>query len=111
MEVGFVSNLLPIINLKAINQFIHTEHFKMGGIYTVRDLLRPGDWLAKVDLKKCIFCNTNLHTTQKLPNTLVSGEDIPFHVSTIHPVDLYKDTETCSGPTMQDGYEASSLHQ
>ena len=41
----------PVINLKALNSCVHTEHFKMAGIYTVRDLVSPDDWLAKVDLK------------------------------------------------------------
>ena len=59
-ETGFYSNifLVPkksggqrLINLKALNQFIHPEHFKMEGIHTLRDLMRPGDWLGKMDLK------------------------------------------------------------
>ena len=40
-----------VINLKALNQFVYPEHFKMEGIHTLRDLLRPGDWLGKIDLK------------------------------------------------------------
>ena len=31
----------PVINLK-------TEHIKMEGIHTLRDLVNPEDWLAKV---------------------------------------------------------------
>ena len=38
---------------KMLNGFIHTEHFKMEGIYVLKDLL--GDWMAKVDLKGHIF--------------------------------------------------------
>ena len=41
----------PVINLKALNHFGHPEHFKMEGIHTLRDLLRAGDWLAKIDPK------------------------------------------------------------
>ena len=51
---GFYSNLFlvpkkdggqrPVINLKALNSFIQTEHFKMD---TLRDLVNPEDWLAK----------------------------------------------------------------
>ena len=44
-----------MINLKALNSFVHTEHFKMEGIHTLRDLVNPEDWLAKVDLKDAYF--------------------------------------------------------
>jgi hypothetical protein len=33
----------PVINLKSLNKFVHTEHFKMEGIHVLRDLLRAGD--------------------------------------------------------------------
>ena len=42
----------PVINLKAFNDFINPEHFKMEGI---KDLLEPKDWLTKVDLKGAYF--------------------------------------------------------
>ena len=41
----------PVINLKALNQFVRPQHFKMESIQMLKDLFRPGDWLAKVDLK------------------------------------------------------------
>ena len=61
---GFYSNLFlvpkeggqrPVINLKALNSFVHTEHFKMEGIHTLRDLVNPEDRLAKVHLKDAYF--------------------------------------------------------
>ena len=62
---GFYSNLFlvpkkdggqrPVINLKALNNFVQTEHFKMEGIHTLRDIVNPEDWLAKVDLKDAYF--------------------------------------------------------
>ena len=61
----FVSNLFlvpkrdgssrPVINLKDLNAFLCYDHFKMEGIHLLRDLLRPGDWLGKVDLKDAYF--------------------------------------------------------
>ena len=64
-ETGFYSNLFlvpkkdgstrPVINLRALNQFVPTEHFKMEGIQMLRDLLRQGDWLTKLDLKDAYF--------------------------------------------------------
>lgn len=65
LQLGFYLNLFlvpkkdggqhPVINLKALNRFVQKEHFKMEGIHTVKDLLRQGDWLAKVDLKDAFF--------------------------------------------------------
>ena len=62
---GFVSTLFLVpkkdggqrlvINLKSLNGFVHTDHFKMEGIHVLRDLLRAGDWMAKVDLKDAYF--------------------------------------------------------
>ena len=45
----------PVVNLKRLNSFVKTEHFKMEGIHMLKDLLRPGDWMAKVDLKDAYF--------------------------------------------------------
>ena len=42
----------PVIKLNMLNEHVHTEHFKMEGIHlSVKDLLKKGDWMAKVDLK------------------------------------------------------------
>ena len=45
----------PVINLKSLNRFVHTEHFKMEGIHVLRDLLRAGGWMGKIDLKDAHF--------------------------------------------------------
>lgn len=58
---GFVSGIFlipkksgdyrPIINLKSLNKFVLYHHFKMEGLQTVKQTIRRGDWLAKIDLK------------------------------------------------------------
>ncbi len=45
----------PVINLKVLNQYVQTYHFKMEGLQALKDLIKPGDWLAKVDLKDAYF--------------------------------------------------------
>ena len=45
----------PVMNLKPLNRFVHTEHFKMEGIHVLKDLLKAGDWMVKVDLKDAYF--------------------------------------------------------
>ena len=62
---GFVSNVFlvpkkdrgqrPVINLKRLNKYVHTEHFKMEGIHVLKDLLQAGDFMVKVDLKDAYF--------------------------------------------------------
>ena len=41
----------PVINLKALNQFVQVEHFKMEGLHLLPDLLQRRDWMIKMDLK------------------------------------------------------------
>ena len=58
---GFYSNVFvvpkrdggwrPIINLQKLNNYIHCPHFKMENIFSLRDISKKGDWLAKIDLK------------------------------------------------------------
>ena len=45
----------PVINLKALNKFAVEEHFKMEGFHMTKDLVKPEDWLAKIDLKDAYF--------------------------------------------------------
>ena len=47
--------LRPIINLKKLNEFIPHHHFKMEGIHMLKDLLKQGDFMAKIDLKDAYF--------------------------------------------------------
>lgn len=62
---GFLSQLFivpkkdggmrPIVNLKQLNSFVETVHFKMESIQMVKDILKQGDWMTKVDLKDAYF--------------------------------------------------------
>ena len=54
----------PIINLKALNRFIPHVHFKMEGIQSLRELILPGDFMIKLDLKDAYF-SIPIHTTQQ----------------------------------------------
>ena len=63
--LGFYSSLFlvpkkdggmrPVINLRGLNTYIPPHHFKMEGLHTLRDLLKEGDWMTKVDLKDAYF--------------------------------------------------------
>ena len=45
----------PVINLKDLNAYVPPYHFKMEGLHTLRDILKEGDWMTKVDLKDSYF--------------------------------------------------------
>ncbi|KAI9554999.1 reverse transcriptase [Daphnia sinensis] len=59
-ELGFISSIFtipkksgdfrPVINLKALNNFVVYNHFKMEGLLTVKSIVQANDWLAKKDL-------------------------------------------------------------
>ena len=53
-----------MINLKALNQFLHPQHFKMELVHILKDIIKPGDWLAKVDLKDA-FLTIPIHNTHR----------------------------------------------
>ena len=40
----------PIINLKGLNTYVQTVHFKMEDIHMLKNTLQPGYWMTKVDL-------------------------------------------------------------
>uniref|UniRef100_A0A914VC37 Reverse transcriptase domain-containing protein n=1 Tax=Plectus sambesii TaxID=2011161 RepID=A0A914VC37_9BILA len=45
----------PVVNLKPLNCFLQYEHFKMEGLFMLKDLVRPGDFCAKVDMKDAYY--------------------------------------------------------
>ena len=45
----------PVINLKVLNSFVVTTHFKMEGIQSVKELMVNSDWMTRIDLKDAYF--------------------------------------------------------
>ena len=45
----------PVINLKFLNSFVQPHHFKMEGILVLKDIMKQGNWMTKVDLKDAYF--------------------------------------------------------
>ena len=41
----------PVVNLKALNNFVRSEHFKMEGLHILPDLIQTKDYRIKLDLK------------------------------------------------------------
>ena len=44
-----------VINLRPLNQYLKTQHFKMETMKTVLNLVKKGDWAFSVDLKNAYF--------------------------------------------------------
>ncbi|KHJ94801.1 reverse transcriptase [Oesophagostomum dentatum] len=45
----------PIINLKPLNQFLKVPHFKMEGLHLVPEIVKQGDYCAKIDMTDAYF--------------------------------------------------------
>jgi len=45
----------PVINLKNLNTFTPYIHFKMEGLHPLKEMLKEGDYLCKIDLKDAYF--------------------------------------------------------
>ena len=44
-----------ILDLRQLNEFVRYSHFKMDGLGTVKDLLRQGDYMVKIDLTDAFY--------------------------------------------------------
>ncbi|CAB4007132.1 Hypothetical predicted protein, partial [Paramuricea clavata] len=45
----------PVINLRALNQFVEPQPFKMESLQVVKALVQPGDYLMKMDLEDTYY--------------------------------------------------------
>lgn len=69
----------PVINLKALNLFIEPQHFKMEGLHTVKEIIKPGDWFVKLDLKDAYF-TIPIHSSQrKYLRFMLQGKTYEFN--------------------------------
>ena len=55
-----------ILNLKKLNKFVQYNHFKMETINNVFDILRPGAYMASIDLKDAFYSVTIYGPHQKI---------------------------------------------
>lgn len=54
----------PILNMKILSPYIDSPHFKMEGVRAMKDLLRKGDWLCRIDLKDA-YLHVRLHNQDR----------------------------------------------
>lgn len=97
IEGQFLSNvfLVPkpngkyrfILNLKNLNQFINTDHFKMEDLRTVLKLITKDCFMTKIDLKDAYYLikvheNSKKYLRFKFDNNLFEFNVLPFGLST-----------------------------
>ena len=70
----------PCFNLKKANQFVIQKHFKMEGINTVKDLLKPQDWMIKIDITKAYYHILIHPAFQNLLRYVWNGEHFKYQV-------------------------------
>ena len=87
-SVAWISNLFlvpkkdggqrPVINLAPLNRFLVKQHFKMESFALIPDLLKQGDWLAKIDLKDA-YLSVPIHADhQKFLAFSLDGKNFAF---------------------------------
>ena len=111
----FVSNLFvipnkggeqrPVFNLRQLNQFIKYEHFKMEGIHMLRDLLKPNDFMANLDLKDAYF-TVPIWKGHQVPQVSLEGYSVGFRMPPIWNSQCPQGLSQDSKP----GYRNSSNH-
>ena len=99
-QAKFVSNFFlvktksggfkPVINLRNLNQFIHTEHFTMETITNLRTMLSKDDWIMTADISDVHLTFTPGRGVQGLCSFPVSGSDLQISVHAFQPKRCYK---------------------
>ena len=117
-ESGFMSALFlvpkadkswhPVLNLKPLNQFVVSPHFKMELARSVKNLVQPGDWLIKLDLKYA-----HDRVSPALPPVSMARGEMAVQSAAIWPVfsttHLHKNHEASGVDTETAGDQNDSL--
>ena len=67
--------LRAVINMRPLNQYPKTQHFKMDTLKTVLNLVKKGDWVTSIDLKDA-YSHVLMHRKHRKYSFLHSGQSI-----------------------------------
>ena len=97
----------PVINLKSLNNFVKTAHFKMKGLHILPDLIQQ-DNNDKVGFERCLPSGTNPPGMPSPPSVPMEQSNLPVSVPPlwvdISPTCVFKNDETCSGDPEAHGH-------
>ena len=92
-----------------------TKHFKMEGIHMLKDLLRAGPWMAKIDMKDAYFMIPIAQEDRDLFKFPMEGQDVPVQLPTVRAVlgsvGLYQDHTTSRDDPAGGGTASDHLHR
>ena len=87
-----------ILNLKQFNHYIQYKHFTMENLQDVLDLMKPGVWMASIDLRDAYYTIPFEFRPPKVPNLFLERYTLLLYLhaqwlftGTLH---IYKNTES-----------------
>lgn len=105
-----------VINLSSLNSFVRHHHFKMEDLKVVADILRPQDFMCKIDLKDTYFAVPIHPEHQKLlcfqfQNVIYQFKCMPTLRPHISTSGLHKTAEAPGGFCEEIGSTGMHLHR
>ena len=102
----------PVINLKGLNQFIMTQHFKMESVRTVKAIIQKGDWLLKLDLKDA-YLSVPIHSDHQryIPQGRLPLCPHPLGPPEVPEVPLGEQDMAVQGPTIRTQQRTPDVHE
>ena len=101
----------PVINLKKLNKFIPYQHFKMEGLQSLRQTLRKGYFMCKLDLKDAYFCVPLHKKSKKFVRFRWSGNLYEFlYLSTSSPGHFFSFRYVKTGEKKRFPFLLARLH-
>lgn len=81
------SKVRPMLDCTKINTLIQLNHFKMGGLLALREMIEPGDWMATIDLKDSytlvpVYPNSRRYLPFRHRHEIYQYKALPFGMST-----------------------------
>ena len=89
----------PVLNLQSLNQHVSRTHFKLKVIRSLKDILRQGDFMAKLDLIEAYFLVPIDYQSRSFLQFLWKDNILQF---TCLPFGSRCDSKKCPVPTLED---------